>query len=175
MHKDVVVDTHICRYRYSSRFTVTEWIVVVKGDAFQSLTRTSSIHTDLAIKIRDKESEANEAVITIRKVEKELMGKMKTITDPALKTSMEEFLKKIDVIENDLYQKKNQSGQDPLNFPIKLNNRLSSLRRSVETGDGKPTDGAYKVFEELTAELEGHLGKLKGLMEGEWEELKTKL
>ena len=49
-------------------------------------------------------------------------------------------------------------------FPIRLNNRLSSLRRSVETGDAKPTDGAYKVFEELTAELEGHLNNLKQVL-----------
>ncbi len=59
---------------------------------------------------------------------------------------------------------KNQSGQDPLNFPIRLNNRLAALQRSVETGDAKPTDGAYKVFEELNRELEGHLSKLEGLL-----------
>ena len=60
------------------------------------------------------------------------------------------------------HQAKNQSGQDPLNFPIKLNNRLASLRRSVENaGDAKPTDGAYLVFNELSQELEQHLGKLE--------------
>jgi hypothetical protein len=51
-----------------------------------------------------------------------------------------------------------------LNFPIRLNNRLAALQRSVETGDAKPTDGAYKVFQELTAELDGHLSKLEGLL-----------
>jgi hypothetical protein len=67
-------------------------------------------------------------------------------------------------IEEELYQVKNRSGQDPLNFPIRLNNRLASLRRSVETGDAKPTDGAYKVFAELTAELEDHLNNLKQVL-----------
>ena len=56
-------------------------------------------------------------------------------------------------VEEDLYQVKNQSGQDPLNFPIKLNNRLSSLRRSFETGDARPTDASYVVFAELSKEL----------------------
>jgi hypothetical protein len=51
-----------------------------------------------------------------------------------------------------------------LNFPIKLNNRLASLRRSVESGEAKPTDGAYKVFKELSVELDEHLGKLKTVM-----------
>jgi hypothetical protein len=64
-------------------------------------------------------------------------------------------------IEEELYQVKNQSGQDPLNFPIKLNNRLASLRRSLEDGDAKPTDGAYLVFKELSAELDGLLNDLE--------------
>ena len=59
---------------------------------------------------------------------------------------------------------KNQSNQDPLNFPIKLNNRLASLRRSMENGEAKPTDGAYKVFEELSKELENHLDNLNGIL-----------
>ncbi len=66
----------------------------------------------------------------------------------------EDIIKQLSDIEEALYQVKNQSGQDPLNFPIKLNNRLASLRRSVENGDAKPTDGAYKVFEELSKEQE---------------------
>ena len=55
--------------------------------------------------------------------------------------------------------------QDPLNFPIKLNNRLASLRRSLETGDARPTDGAYQVFGELSAELEQHLGELNDILQ----------
>jgi hypothetical protein len=41
------------------------------------------------------------------------------------------------------------------------------LRRSVETGDAKPTNGAYKVFEELSKELEGHLTKLDQLIKND--------
>jgi hypothetical protein len=48
---------------------------------------------------------------------------------------------------------RNQSSHDPLNFPIKLNNKLASLMRVVESGDYMPTAGSYKVFEELKAEL----------------------
>jgi hypothetical protein len=75
------------------------------------------------------------------------------------------FLEQLGAIEQELYQVKNQSNQDPLNFPIKLNNRLASLRRSVENGDARPTDGAYKVFNELSAELDGHLGDLNQVVE----------
>lgn len=115
---------------------------------------------DLAIKIRDKESEANEAVIRIRDIRKQVNTRLEKASDENMAKMAKEMLEKLRIIEEDLYQVRNQSGQDPLNFPIKLNNRLSSLRRSVETGDARPTKGAYKVFDELSAELTGHLNKL---------------
>ena len=59
---------------------------------------------------------------------------------------------------------RNRSNQDPLNFPIKLNNRIGALRRSVETGDARPTNASYVVFKELSSELEVQLAKLKGLV-----------
>jgi hypothetical protein len=83
----------------------------------------------------------------------------------AYESTLKPFLGKLAAIEEELYQVRNQSGQDPLNFPIKLNNRLASLRRSVETGDARPTEGAYKVFGELSAELDKHLGDLKGVLQ----------
>ena len=83
----------------------------------------------------------------------------------------EDFIAKITQVEEALYQTKNQSPQDPLNFPIRLNNRLSSLRRSVETGEAKPTDAAYVVFKELSAELKVQLDMLTSL-KAEWESMK---
>ncbi|PTM06544.1 MAG: glycosyl hydrolase [Bacteroidetes bacterium] len=115
---------------------------------------------DLASKIMNKTSAANEAVIKIRDIKSQIDAAKDKISSSSYKNTVTPFLEKISAIEEDLYQVKNQSGQDPLNFPIKLNNRLASLRRSVESGDAKPTDGAYKVFNELSAELEQHLGKL---------------
>lgn len=122
---------------------------------------------DLAMKILEKESAANEAVIKIRKVRKQVNTRLDEAKDAQLTDASKMLLDKMKAIEEDLYQVKNQSGQDPLNFPIKLNNRLSSLRRSLETGDAKPTDGAYKVFEELSGELTGHLSKLDAVMKTE--------
>jgi hypothetical protein len=115
---------------------------------------------ELASKIMSKTSTANEAVIKIRDIKSQIDTAKGKISSSNYKNIVTVFLQKISAIEEDLYQVKNQSGQDPLNFPIKLNNRLASLRRSMENGDAKPTDGAYKVFRELSAELEQHLGKL---------------
>lgn len=130
---------------------------------------------DLAMKIRDRESAANEAVINIRKVRSQFEEALKTNTDPTIASSAKDLLAKLTVIEEDLYQTKNRSGQDPLNFPIKLGNRISAVRRSLESGDNKPTAGVYKVFEELNKELDGHLQKLQVVMTGELPTMNQKL
>lgn len=120
---------------------------------------------EMAVKIRDKTSAANEAVIRIREVRKQLTAKMEKAKDANLDAAAKPFLDKIAGIEQQLYQVKNQSNQDPLNFPIQLNNRLAYLRKSLENGDARPTDGVHKVFEELSKELEGHLKNLRAAMD----------
>ena len=80
------------------------------------------------------------------------------------KRQSESFIKNITALEEELYQTKNRSSQDPLNFPIKLNNRIAALRRSLETGEGKPTAGAGKVLDELSKELNILQSKLDQVM-----------
>src|SRR5207302_4775292 len=71
--------------------------------------------------------------------------------------------RKISEVEEEIYQVRNQSNQDLLNFPIKINNRIAALRRSVESGDARPTNASYQVFKELSAELDVQLSRLKSI------------
>jgi hypothetical protein len=115
---------------------------------------------ELASAIRDSASAANEAVIRIRALRSDIEERLQQTRSEAIHATAGELLTAMQAVEEALYQVKNRSGQDPLNFPISLNNRLASLRRSVETGDAKPTDAAYQVFEELSAELATQLDTL---------------
>ena len=115
----------------------------------------------------EKTSAANTAVIQIREIKKQLSEAQSKLPAADFQNKVTPFLKELSAIEEDLYQVRNQSGQDPLNFPIKLNNRFASLRRSVETGDARPTEGAYQVFKELSAELEQHQQRLNSALETE--------
>jgi hypothetical protein len=72
----------------------------------------------------------------------------------------EQFTKALSVVEEDIYQVRNQSNQDPLNFPIKTNNRLASLLRVAVTGEGRPTGSVEPIFAELTAELQAETDRL---------------
>jgi hypothetical protein len=40
---------------------------------------------------------------------------------------------------------RNRSGQDPLNYPIKLNNKIAALAGVIESADAKPTN-SHEVF-----------------------------
>ena len=119
---------------------------------------------DLAMQIRNQTSLANEAVIQIRFLRNQMEALMKDQELSALNNSVQEIIQKTLRIEETLYQVKNQSNQDPLNFPIKLNNRLASLRRSVENGQARPTDAAYVVFDELKGALTQLLTQLDTLL-----------
>ena len=114
----------------------------------------------LAIQIRDKVSEANNAVIQIRNIKQEVADRTSRSADPKLKAAGDQLTKNISAIEEEIYQVRNQSGQDPLNFPIKINNRLASLLSIVSAGDGKPIANTYPIFKDLTAELKVQTDKL---------------
>jgi photosystem II stability/assembly factor-like uncharacterized protein len=141
--------------------TLTQTFGVEKDPRIDSVTIADLAEQfRLAMEVRDKTTQANEIVIVIRELKKQMADRLKANQDAALKTALDAFRDKLGAIEEDVYQVRNRSNQDPLNFPIKLNNRLAALGRSIETGDGKPTAGAYKVFEELSKELAVQQGRL---------------
>ncbi|WP_153796357.1 WD40/YVTN/BNR-like repeat-containing protein [Foetidibacter luteolus] len=112
----------------------------------------------LAMQVRDETSKANEAVIKIRNIKD-------SMTKAGVAEKNKKIIDQLSVIEQAIYQVKNQSNQDPLNYPIRLNNKIAALQRIIENGENKPTDDAYKVFKELSAELAGHLAALDKLLQ----------
>ena len=113
---------------------------------------------DLAMQIRDRVSAADSAVIRIRRLRSQIAHRV--ADHPELAAPADSVAGRLLAIEEELYQVRNRSGQDPLNFPIKLNNRLAALQRSVETGDARPTDASYVVLRQLSAELDTVLRQL---------------
>ena len=119
------------------------------------------------ISIRDKVSEAHQTILDIRNIRKQLNHFKELWKDnPAMKPLMEkanEIDKSIGEIENELYQTKNRSNQDPLNFPIKLTNKLAHVGAVSGNGDFKPTKPAMEVKEEMTKKIDDQLGKFRNL------------
>jgi hypothetical protein len=120
---------------------------------------------DLALRIRDKVSEANNAVIQIREIKKQVGERTAKASDAALKAAGDRLTTHLTSVEEEIYQTRNQSGQDPLNFPIKINNRIAGINRVVNAGDGKPIGSVYEIFKEVTAELKIQTDRLQQVLE----------
>ncbi len=121
-----------------------------------------------AIKIRDKTTEANNAVRTIRNVKAQLkdrQGRANATGKVTLDKLVAPLVDQLSAVEAEVYQVKNKSGQDPLNYPIKLNNQIAALLGVVEAS-ARPTAQTYEVFKVLSAALDVQLARLKGLLDG---------
>jgi hypothetical protein len=105
-------------------------------------------------------NEANNAILQIRRLKQQLDDRTKKSQNADVKAIAEQFAKELTAVEEDVYQVRNQSNQDPLNFPLKTNNRLASLLRVVLAGDGRPTSNTGPIFEDLKAELKTETDRL---------------
>jgi len=118
----------------------------------------------LLTKIRDRFSETNDAVKTIRYVKRELddrRGRLSGDRQAAFASVATDLARSLSEVEDSLYQTKNRSGQDPLNYPIRLNNKIGALMGVVGSADGRPTQQSYAVFNDLSAQLDRELALLR--------------
>ena len=152
---------------------------------------------DFLIAVRDKLSETHDEIGRIRDartqieaLEKRLGGDSEEDDDAAEDDSNEadaeeadtdedqdepetlagagkQLVEKLTEIEKALYQTQNRSRQDPLNFPIRLNDKLAGLLGLAAFGDHRPTAAMQAVRAELTAAIDAELAKLKALWETE--------
>jgi len=129
----------------------------------------------LATQIRDRLSAANDAVLRIRKIKSAIAERLAHAEAPEIVATANDVSRKLSAVEENLYQVRNRSGQDPLNFPIKLNNRIGALGRSVSTGDARPTASSYTVYRELSAQLDAQLEQLRHLISTDVEALNRAL
>jgi len=67
--------------------------------------------------------------------------------------------KKMTTVEEALIQTKAKSGQDVLNYPIRLNNLLVALGGVVSSADAVPTKQDYELFDELKKQADEELAK----------------
>jgi hypothetical protein len=140
--------------------TQTQSFAIKKNPLRNTADADMAEQFNLGIQIRDKISEANNAVIRIRKIKDDVKDRLSKSQDAQLKAAGDRLTASLSAVEQDIYQVKNQSGQDPLNFPIKTNNRLASLLGMTLRGEGKPTANIHPIFEDLKKELKNETDRL---------------
>jgi photosystem II stability/assembly factor-like uncharacterized protein len=120
---------------------------------------------DLLLKIRDKVTETDDAIIQIRDVREQVNAENKRLkNDPrekAIADAGKALDKKMTELEEQLIQTKAKSGQDVLNFPVRLNNHLVALGGVVGSADSAPTKQSYEVFDMLSKAVDEQLANWK--------------
>lgn len=153
--------------RFTLRLTVdgkqlTQPLVIKRNPNIPGITDADLVaQYEFGRQVLAKVTEANQGVVDIRRVKAQVDDRLKRAADDAaLKAATGTLVTNASGVEEDLYQVRNQSGQDPLNFPIKVNNRLATLLAMSERGDGRPVSGMPAIFEVLRTELAGYSARL---------------
>jgi hypothetical protein len=131
------------------------------------------------IEIQEKLTEIHKTLKNITKVKNQIEQLKKSISDKEKHKEIIEFadtiVKNLTTYENELYQTKSKSNQDPLNFPIKLNNKLAHLNSLSSIGDFKPTDQSVEFKNEITILIDEELKKVYSIFENDVKTLNKKV
>lgn len=155
---------YLVRLNYNGQ-SLEQVLTIIKDPRMPNTDEDYQEQFDFLIAVRDQVSRANTAIVDIRDVKKDLdYLKGKSGLKPGLKEMIADFESKLDIVENTIHMTKNQSRQDPLNYGIRINNRLAFLMADSQRGDYRPTDQAKEFFTEVTKELDTEIQALNGLM-----------
>jgi photosystem II stability/assembly factor-like uncharacterized protein len=150
---------------------------LVKPDPRTGATEADLVEqARLGLMIRDRTTDANNAVITIRNIKRDLIDRTQKMPgDAAFERMATALADSLSVVEDSLYQTKNQSGQDPLNFPVRLNNQIAALSGFVNGNDRRPPKQAYDVYNTLEPKLTRELLRLRRFIAGDLARVNTAL
>lgn len=160
--------------KYQVRLTVngqsqTQEFEIIKDPRLKTTQEDFQAQFDFLMKVRNKVTEVNEGIINIRKIKEDLTYlKNKMGEDPKNKDineAIKKFEGELKTIENEIHQTKNSSVQDPINYGIKLNNRLAHLMYEQAQGDFRPTKQGEEVRDKLTQEVDKEIIKLRNCID----------
>jgi hypothetical protein len=123
---------------------------------------------DFLMSVHDKLSQVNEQIIRIRDVRRSLTDIKKRAADnKTVASAANDLDKKMTAVEEALYQTKNHSTEDPLNFPIRLNDKLAGVGDSAGAGAFAPTAQQIAVRDALMTQIDAELAKLKAVFDND--------
>jgi hypothetical protein len=117
-----------------------------------------------ATRIVARTSDANSAVVRVRACKTQIDERI-AAGDAEVDRAGDALNAALSRVEEAIYQVNLQSPQDPLNFPIRLNNKIAALLGVVESAEDQPTDQSYDVFELLSGQLQLELDELESILE----------
>ena len=159
--------------------TRSKEFTILKDPRSEASMEDMQAQFDFTLEVRDKLTEIHKALKNISRVNDQIKQLKKSIPDKENHKELIDFAdkisKEITIIENNLYQTKSKSNQDPLNFPIKLNNKLGHLNSLTSMGNFKPTDQAVAFKNEVIQKIDKELADLYIIFDTDVKELNKKV
>jgi photosystem II stability/assembly factor-like uncharacterized protein len=153
-------------YRLKVGKDSSEGSFTIKADPNYKTTQADyEAQFNFLITVRDKFNEAQKGIKDIRSLRAQVsdfMGKQpKDSSVKDVRTMADSINKQLTAIEETLYQTKSKSGQDVLNYPIRLNDKLSGLYDAANSGNFAPSKQVKEVYADLARQIDEQLNKLK--------------
>jgi photosystem II stability/assembly factor-like uncharacterized protein len=159
--------------------TQSQTFTILKNPMSEATESDMKAQFDFINDINTKMTEIHKALKNVKKVRSQVGLLKKSIKDKEANKELIDFadqlVKDMTTIEETLYQTKSKSGQDPLNFPIRLNNKLAHLNSLTRVGNYAPTNQAIEFKNEITATIDVELAKLYKLFDNEVKTLNQKV
>lgn len=158
---------------------MSEAFKIIKNPMSEATENDMKAQFDFINDINEKVTEVHKALKNVQKVRGQINTLKSSIKDKEQHKDLIDFanklVKEMTVIEETLYQTKSKSNQDPLNFPIRLNNKLAHLNSLTRIGNYAPTNQAIEFKNEIVNEIDIELKKLYALFENDVKELNKKV
>jgi len=143
----------------------------IKGDPNYAVSEEDyDKQVGFLLQVRDKFSAIQKAIENIRNMRGQIdavVAKADTATTKDLKQLGDSINKQFTAIEEALDQTKAKSGEDVLNFPIRLNDRIAAVYNVASAGYGAPSKQALEAFANLSALTDAQLNKFKSVLANE--------
>lgn len=147
----------------------TQSFTVLKDPRIGTTPEEFKQQLDFLLQVRDKLSEIHEAVNAIRDIKKQADDFVKKLEKHPAKDTVTAMVKRLSQnlskVEEELMQVKIKSGQDALNYPIKLNDKLAGVASVAGSADAKPTQQSLDLYRELSLKIDEQLATYRKIIE----------
>ncbi len=151
---------------------------VIKADPNYKMTEADyDAQIGFLLQVRDKFNEIQKAIKNIRLVRTQITdftGKLDS-TNKDIKKMGDSINRKMTLVEEALYQTKSKSGQDVLNFPIRLNDKIAGLYGVAASGQNPPSKQVQEAFAELGGQADVQLARLKTIFDTDLKDFNKKI
>ncbi|MBK9981566.1 MAG: glycosyl hydrolase [Saprospiraceae bacterium] len=152
-----VPGSYAVEFNYNHKL-IRKSFTILQDPRSKATTQHYTLYHEFVMEVSKKMTEANKTIIIIRDIRQQLKNYMERVPkEDELKKEIGKIDSVMTKIEEALYQTKNKSGQDPLNYPVRLTDKLAYLKSIMGSGEYPPTEQAYDVRKELEAEIDVQL------------------